>query len=239
MCALPSKEIAKRYDQRLERARILPAGGLIIQAVMKHLNLDEIHVSSHGVREGALLAYTRYGQQWLDEVNSIASKRGASQDTRHRQEVQQQPFAEFGREILPGYVKKFLKWTDDVRKKEDIEDVHKVRVASRRLRATLDAFESCADPASFKKINTRVKKLADALGSVRDTDVMISGLSNSMQEMASEEQAGVQWFIDRLQAYHQQEEQALDTELRKLDEDAIHQQVNNCMPKGAANNGKS
>ena len=60
-----------------------------------------------------------------------------------------------------------------------------------------------------------------------------------MQEMASEEQAGVQWFIDRLQAYHQQEEQALDTELRKLDEDAIHQQVNNCMPKGAANNGKS
>ena len=185
MCALPSKEIAKRYDQRLERARILPAGGLIIQAVIKHLNLDEIHVSSHGVREGALLAYTHYGQQWLDEVNSIASKRGASQDTRHRQEVQQQPFAEFGREILPGYVKKFLKWTDDVRKKEDIEAVHKVRVASRRLRATLDAFESCADPASFKKINTRVKKLADALGSVRDTDVMISGLSNSMQEMAS------------------------------------------------------
>jgi len=117
--------------------------------------------------------------------------------------------------------------------------VHKMRVASRRLRATLDAFESCADPTSFKKINTRVKKLADVLGTVRDSDVMISGLSSYMQEVASEERAGVQWLIDRLHSYHQQEEQALDTELQKLDEDAINQQVNNCIPKGAAQNGKS
>ena len=242
MCALPSKEISKRYEQRLERARILPAGGLIIQTFMQRLHLNEVSVSSHGVREGALLAYTRFGQHWLEEVNSIASKRGASQvdgDTKHMQEAQQQPFAEFGREVLPKYAKKFLKWPDDVRKQEDIEAVHKMRVASRRLRATLDAFESCADHTSFKKINTRVKKLADALGTVRDTDVMISGLSNTMQEIASEEQAGVQWLIDRLHAYHQQEEQVLDAELRKLDEDAIHQQINNCIPKGAANNGKS
>ena len=68
---------------------------------------------------------------------------------------------------------------------------------------------------------------------------MISGLSSYMQEMASEEQAGVQWLIDRLNNYHQEEEQALDTELQKLDEDAIQQQVNNCIPKGAAHNGKS
>ena len=242
MCALPSKEISKRYGQRLERARILPAGGLIIQAFMQHLQLSEISVSSHGVREGALFAYTRYGHHWLEEVNSIASKWGVSQvdgDTQQMQEVYQQPFADFGRETLPKYAKKLLKWPDDIRKQEDIEAVHKMRVASRRLRATLDAFESCADHSTFKKINTRVKKLADALGTVRDTDVMIAGLSNSMQEMASEEQAGVQWLIDRLHTYHQHEEQALDAELRKLDEDAIDQQIDNCIPKGGAHNGKS
>ncbi|HYX50229.1 MAG TPA: CHAD domain-containing protein, partial [Ktedonobacteraceae bacterium] len=201
LCALPSKEIAKRYEQRIERARVLPAGGLIIQAVMQYLQLKEIHVSSHGVREGALLAYARYGQAWLEEVNSIASKWGTSpwdQDNTQMQAAQQQSFAEFGREILPKYAKKFVKWPDDVREQEDIEAVHKMRVASRRLRAALDAFESCVDPESFKQIDTRVKKLADALGTVRDTDVMISGLSNYMQEIASEEQAGVQWLIDRL-----------------------------------------
>ncbi len=242
LCAFPSKEIAERYEQRIERARILPAGDLIIQAVMQYFHLKEIHVSSHGVREGALLAYARHGQAWLQEVNGIASKWGTSpmdQNNTQMQAAQQQPFAEFGREILPKYAKKFLKWPDDVRKQEDIEAVHKMRVASRRLRATLDAFEACADPELFKKINTRVKKLADALGTVRDTDVMISGLSNYMQEIASEEQVGVQWLIDRLHSYHQQEEQVLDTELQKLDKDAIQQKIDDCIPKGAAQDGKS
>jgi exopolyphosphatase/pppGpp-phosphohydrolase len=239
LCALKAEEIAKRFEQSLERARILAAGALIIQAMMQYLHINEIRVSSQGVREGALLAYTRYGEHWLEEVNSIASKRGTSQDDQDTQDVRQQPFAEFGRDLLPKYAKKFLKWPDDVRKQEDSEAVHKMRVASRRLRAALDAFEPCADPKLFKKINRRVKKLADGLGTVRDTDVMISGLSSYMQEMASEEQAGVQWLIDRLKIYHQQEQQALDTELQKLDEDALHQQIDNCIPKGAAHNGKS
>ena len=209
---------------------------------MQRLQLDEIRVSSHGVREGVLFVYTRYGQHWLEEVNGIASNRGTSLGNRTDQEIQeaqQQPFAEFGRLILPKYAKKFLKWTDNVRKQEDTEAVHKMRVASRRLRATLEAFEPCADPALFKVINRRVKKEADALGAVRDTDVMIAGLSNSMEEIASEEHAGVQWFIDRLHAYHQQEEQQLETELKQMDEDAIQQQVNDCIPKGAEQDGKS
>jgi exopolyphosphatase / guanosine-5'-triphosphate,3'-diphosphate pyrophosphatase len=242
LCALPSEEIAERYQQRIERARILPAGGLIIQAVMQYLHLKEICVSSHGVREGALLAHARYGRQWLEEINSIASTRGVSQGERNSQDIQeaqQQPFAEFGRETLTKYAQKFLKWPDDVRKQEDIEAVHKMRVASRRLRATLDAFESCTDPTAFKKINTRVKKLADALGTVRDADVMIAGLHSYMQEIASEERAGVQWLIDRLHSYHEQEEQVLNVELQNLDEDAIDKLVNNSIPKGAARNGKS
>ncbi len=242
LCALPAKEIAKRYGQRLERARVLPAGGMIIQEMMKYLHVDEIYVSSHGVREGALLAYTRYGQEWLEEINSIASKRKANQrdqNEQQTQEKQEQPFAESGREILPEYAKKFLKWPHDVQKQEDIEAVHKMRVASRRLRATLDAFETCADPRSFKKINKRVKKLADALGAVQDTDVMISGLSSSMQEVASEEREGVQWLIDRLHDYHQQEEQILGAELQNLDEDAIYQQIDTLIVKGDSKNGKS
>jgi exopolyphosphatase/pppGpp-phosphohydrolase len=74
--ALPAEEIAQRFEQSPQRVRILAAGALIIQAVMQYLHINEIHISSHGVREGALLAYTRYGERWLEEVNSIASKRG-------------------------------------------------------------------------------------------------------------------------------------------------------------------
>lgn len=240
--ALKAEEIAKRFEQRVERARILDAGALIIQTMMQHMHINEIRVSSHGVREGALLAYTRFGAHWLEEVNSIAAKWGTSlpdQDSQAMQEVQQRPFAEFGSEVLPEYAKTFLKWPDDVRKQEDIEAVHKMRVASRRLRAALEAFEPCIDPSSFKKINRHVKKLADRLGTVRDTDVMVAGLRGYLQEMVSEEQAGVQWLMDRLDIYHNQEEQALDTELQALDEDALKQEIESCISKGVAHHGKS
>jgi exopolyphosphatase/pppGpp-phosphohydrolase len=83
--ALPAEEIAQRFEQRLERARILAAGALIIQAVMQYVHLSEVRVSSHGVRESVLLAYTRYGDHWLDEVNSIASRQGASPTNQHDQ----------------------------------------------------------------------------------------------------------------------------------------------------------
>jgi exopolyphosphatase/pppGpp-phosphohydrolase len=241
--ALLAEEIARRFEQSLERARILAAGALIIQAVMQYLHRSDIRVSSHGVREGALLAYTRYGERWLEEVDSIASKLGkspADHDAQDTQDKQQQPFAEFGRDILPRYAKKFLKWSDDIRKQEDIEAVHKMRVASRRLRAALDAFKSCADPKMLKKVNRRVKRLADSLGAVRDTDVMISGLRTYQQKVLGEEQeAGVQWLIDRLDSYHRQEKQTLDAELLALDEDTLRQQADSCIPKGAAYNGKS
>jgi len=243
LSALPAEEIAQRFEQNLERARILAAGALLIQAVMQYLHLNEIRVSSHGVREGVLLAFTRDGERWLEEVNSIASRCEASQadqDTQDTQDKQQQPFAEFGRDLLPTYAKKFLKWPDDIRKQEDIEAVHKMRVASRRLRAALDAFESCANPKLFKKVNSQVKRLADRLGTVRDTDVMIAGLRTDQSEVVGEEQeAGVQWLIDRLESYHQQEKQALDAELQALDEDALRQQIASCLPKGAAHHGKS
>ena len=79
MCALPSKEISKRYKQRLERARILPAGGLIIQAFMQHLHLNEIRVSSHGVTgRSAPCLYTLWtklaagGQQHSIKARSIS-----------------------------------------------------------------------------------------------------------------------------------------------------------------------
>jgi len=34
--------------------------------MMEYLHLDEIRVTDHGVREGVLLAYARYGEYWLD-----------------------------------------------------------------------------------------------------------------------------------------------------------------------------
>jgi len=60
---------------------------------------------------------------------------------------------------------------------EDIEQVHDMRVATRRLRAALEVFESCFPAKRWRRALRRVKVLADALGERRDRDVAIEFLT--------------------------------------------------------------
>ena len=136
-------------------------------------------------------------------------------------------------------MKKLLDWPDEILKHEDNEAVHKMRVASRRLRAALDAYETCCDPKLFKKVYRQVKQAADMLGATRDTDVMLQNLQAQFEQAASEEQPGVQWLIDRLKTYRQQKQQELDAFLQSLDEDALNQEIRSCISEGARFNGKS
>src|SRR5687768_4394151 len=56
----------------------------------------------------------------------------------------------------------------------DIERLHRMRVASRRLRAALEVFEACFPGETYAATLAEVKTLADALGERRDRDVAIS-----------------------------------------------------------------
>jgi len=60
---------------------------------------------------------------------------------------------------------------------EEIERLHDMRVATRRLRAALEIFEACFPRKRFRKDLKRVKSLADALGERRDRDVEIEFLA--------------------------------------------------------------
>ncbi|TMD59884.1 MAG: CHAD domain-containing protein [Chloroflexi bacterium] len=243
LTALNAKEISRRYKQPIARARILPAGALIIREMMSRLQLDEIAVSPHGIREGALLAYARYGESWLERINQEAATTGKSNgayadDGSTKKDVSEETFAQTGQRMLRERVEKLLEWRDAVLKNDDIEAIHKMRVASRRLRATLDAFESCCKPRQFKNAYRSVKEIADLLGTARDTDVMLLGLREQYKEAATEEQPGVQWLIDRLSDYRQQRQQALEAYFEKLDEAALRRQVASCIQKGVAQHGK-
>ncbi len=59
---------------------------------------------------------------------------------------------------------------------EDVEPLHDMRVATRRLRAALEVFAPCFPRKRHRKALKRVKALADALGERRDRDVSIESL---------------------------------------------------------------
>jgi CHAD domain-containing protein len=80
----------------------------------------------------------------------------------------------------------------------DIERVHDMRVATRRLRAALEVFEPCFPRKRFKRVLREVKDLADALGERRDPDVTIAELERFGAAVGRAEQPGVDLLIDRL-----------------------------------------
>jgi len=75
----------------------------------------------------------------------------------------------------------------------DIEGVHDMRVATRRLRGLLHDFK----PFFRKNVSSkRLKAVADALGAVRDADVAIVALEKLAEHESEEIAAGIAYFID-------------------------------------------
>ena len=244
LLSLSAEVVAQRYGQSIERARVLPGGALLILAVMDYLHLDDIRVSDHGVREGVLLAYARYGEHWLDhpEVKPGDERVGKAPplpEEAQKAETPEETFVESGRDELKKRAKKFLGWREKLLTHEEVEEVHKMRVASRRLRATMDAYEPACKAKPFKQAYREVKRAADLLGIVRDTDVMTQHVADLLQQAPSEETAGMQWLIERLSAYRGQQGQVLEDYLQSVDEKTIQDKIKSCIPKGASSNGQS
>jgi CHAD domain-containing protein len=80
----------------------------------------------------------------------------------------------------------------------EIERLHDMRVATRRLRAALEVFAACFPAKRHRKALKRVKALSDALGERRDRDVAIEFLSGFASEALEGDQAAITGLIERL-----------------------------------------
>ncbi len=97
----------------------------------------------------------------------------------------------------------------DVLDVADIERVHDMRVATRRLRAALEIFEPCFPPKELGAALAQVKAIADALGERRDRDVAIAALEGFAAKMPAPDRPGVQTLIERLRAEQAEANEAL------------------------------
>jgi triphosphatase len=64
----------------------------------------------------------------------------------------------------------------------DVEAIHDMRVAIRRLRVALSNFASTLSREDGRRLQSRLKRLAVPLGEVRDFDVMIAALASSLRD---------------------------------------------------------
>jgi CHAD domain-containing protein len=81
---------------------------------------------------------------------------------------------------------------------EDIEELHAMRVSSRRLRAAMDAFEPAFPRSSFRGHLRQVKEITDTLGDARDLDVAIDGYTAVLETADELERPAIEGLIARM-----------------------------------------
>ncbi len=105
--------------------------------------------------------------------------------------------------------KEVFKHSEGVLDLSDVEPVHDMRVATRRLRAALEVFEPCFPKKRHRKALKKVKALADALGERRDADVEIALLEGLLEEAAEPDRGALLALIEGLRVRQGKANEAL------------------------------
>lgn len=82
-------------------------------------------------------------------------------------------FAEAGRKVLRMYFEDMQRMEQHPEMDSDPEVVHKMRVATRRIRSAFEIFDAAFSEKTKRKFRKPLKQLARALGYVRDLDVLL------------------------------------------------------------------
>ena len=99
----------------------------------------------------------------------------------------------------------------------DIERVHDMRVATRRLRAVLEIYAPCFPRSRFRPVLRDVKALADALGERRDPDVLLARLRALEEHVLEDDVAGIEAFAERVRSQQVSANQALAAALAEIE----------------------
>jgi len=98
----------------------------------------------------------------------------------------QQSYRLLAARYLRKQAKQLAAQLDGIRRADDIEHVHRARVASRRLRAAMALFYNCFGRKKMKRWRKQIERVTDQLGAARDMDVHSEYLCRIMTQAPSE-----------------------------------------------------
>jgi CHAD domain-containing protein len=118
-------------------------------------------------------------------------------------------YADAAAKIVEVRAGELIEYAEGVLDTGDIERVHDMRVATRRLRAALEIFEPCFPKQAYEQTLSEVKRLADGLGERRDRDVAIASLHHFNDQMSAPDRRGIDSLIESLRAEQEEANTAL------------------------------
>lgn len=99
---------------------------------------------------------------------------------------------EAGRKVLRMHLARMLSFEAGTRSGDDIEDLHKMRVATRRMRAAWRVFDGAYRPKLQRRYVAELRAIASALGEVRDIDVQLEHLDGHVARLPAAGQEAVE-----------------------------------------------
>jgi CHAD domain-containing protein len=100
---------------------------------------------------------------------------------------------------------------------DDIEALHDMRVASRRLRAALSVLAAAFPEKQLRTVEQQVSKITDALGTVRDADVLIEFVTQARESALESDRVGIDVFLEHLKHQRDHDRVVLVKALNKLE----------------------
>ncbi len=106
------------------------------------------------------------------------------------------PFALAAAQVIEVRADEVIQQSRGVLDLDEIERVHDMRVATRRLQAAMEVFRKCFPRKRRRAGLKQVRALADALGERRDPDVSIESLERLAGEIKSGEDSRITALIE-------------------------------------------
>src|SRR5271167_2033972 len=78
---------------------------------------------------------------------------------------------------------------------KDPENVHQLRVGTRRARAALDIFSVCLSERMYKKVKKSLRRIRRAAGAARDWDVFLAGLVEWGEGLSPRRRPGLNFLL--------------------------------------------
>lgn len=133
-----------------------------------------------------------------------------------------EPYALAAARVVRVRTEELFGHSDGVLDTSDIERVHDMRVATRRLRAVLEIFEPCFPKGDFKTALRDVKDLADALGERRDPDVHIEDMEAFEGQVQATLRPGLDALVERMRGQQARGNDTLAAALEHVHDCDLH-----------------
>jgi exopolyphosphatase/pppGpp-phosphohydrolase len=222
LLTLSAAELADEIEIPEARARVLPEGVAIVASIASCLHPDRIEISRGGIRTGLLLeALYRDDSATHDDP---AGKTGAADQqprndsglAKAQRNAADRSFRATMKALIGERWRVVWAAIPAALEGSNIEGVHDVRVASRRLRAAMDVAAPAFPGRWYKQLHRTAKEITGALGEVRDRDVLLEALHADRSTAPAVEHPGIERLIERVESERTAARAKMECFLREL-----------------------